>query len=432
MTKNQICSSIILAIKDYLSTPSRLDAFKAPGRFVRKRLLSMLHVIMYLLFSDNPSMDTNLANIKRELCGLADFPRKISKQAVSHARQAINPLLFAELFNLSVDIFYQNIPKRNTWNGLHVFAIDGSKLELPNSKKNYDHFGEMFKPSNPDSKFTQALASIIYDVLDDYIVHASINRYLASERDASRLHLKTLEELGIYKDSVVVFDRGYYSEMMFRYCVSHGHLCVMRLKDSMKFCKEIGKKVSDSVRTLHGDPKAGTEDISVRIISVKLDSGEYEYLATNIFDISFTTDMFRELYFLRWPIEGKYLELKERLGIEDFNGATPVSIIQEFYIKLLFSNLSSLIKSCADEVINKNGRPTNKYRYQSNRSFVIGQMKTMFPHMVFGLRDITETLYEILYDASKTKSQIQPGRKFKRKEKKDNKRTHFRNRKPAY
>ena len=432
MTKNQICSSIILAIKDYLSTPSRLDAFKAPGRFVRKRLLSMLHVIMYLLFSDNPSMDTNLANIKRELCGLADFPRKISKQAVSYARQAINPLLFAELFNLSVDIFYQNIPKRNTWNGLHVFAIDGSKLELPNSKKNYDHFGEMFKPSNPDSKFTQALASIIYDVLDDYIVHASINRYLASERDASRLHLKTLEELGIYKDSVVVFDRGYYSEMMFRYCVSHGHLCVMRLKDSMKFCKEIGKKVSDSVRTLHGDPKAGTEDISVRIISVKLDSGEYEYLATNIFDISFTTDMFRELYFLRWPIEGKYLELKERLGIEDFNGATPVSIIQEFYIKLLFSNLSSLIKSCADEVINKNGRPTNKYRYQSNRSFVIGQMKTMFPHMVFGLRDITETLYEILYDASKTKSQIQPGRKFKRKEKKDNKRTHFRNRKPAY
>ena len=392
----------------------------------------MLHVIIYLFFSDNPSMDTNLANIKRELYGLVDFPQKITKQAVSHARQAINPMLFAELFNLSVDIFYQNTPKRNTWNGLHVFAIDGSKFELPNSKKNFDHFGEMFKVSNPDSKFTQALASVVYDVLDDYIVHASIKRYLASERDSALLHLKTLEDLGIYENSVIVFDRGYYSEAMFRYCVSHGHLCVMRLKDSMKFCKEIGKKVFDSVRTLHGNPKAGTEDIPVRIISVKLDSGEYEYLATNIFDTSFTTDMFRELYFLRWPIEVKYLELKERLGIEDFNGATPVSIIQEFYIKLLFSNLSALIKSSADDIIDKNGKPTNKYRYQSNRSFVIGQIKTMFPRMVFGLRDITDTLDEILHDAAKAKSQIQPGRKFKRKEKKDKKRTHFRNRKPAY
>ena len=278
MTKDQICSSIILAIKDYLSTPSRLDAFKAPGRFVRKRLLSMLHVIIYLFFSDNPSMDTNLANIKRELYGLVDFPQKITKQAVSHARQAINPMLFAELFNLSVDIFYQNTPKRNTWNGLHVFAIDGSKFELPNSKKNFDHFGEMFKVSNPDSKFTQALASVVYDVLDDYIVHASIKRYLASERDSALLHLKTLEDLGIYENSVIVFDRGYYSEAMFRYCVSHGHLCVMRLKDSMKFCKEIGKKVSDSVRTLHGNPKAGTEDIPVRIISVKLDFTDWEYI----------------------------------------------------------------------------------------------------------------------------------------------------------
>ena len=432
MTKDQICISIIHAIRDYLSTPSRLDAFKAPGRFVRKRLLSMLHVIMYLLFSDNPSMDSNLANIKRELCKIVDFPKKITKQAISYARQAINPLLFLELFNLSVDIFYQNIEKRKTWHGLHVFAIDGSKLELPNSQKNFDHFGEMFKSSNPDSKFTQALASIVYDVLDDYIVHASIKRYLASERSAALVHLKTLEELGIYENSVIVFDRGYYSEMMFRYCVSHGHLCCMRLKDSLNFCKAIGKKVSDSIDTLHGNPKAGTEDIPVRIISVKLDTGEYEYLATNIFDTSFTTDMFRELYFLRWPIEVKYLELKERLGIEDFNGATPVSMIQEFYIKLLFSNLSALVKSSADDIIDKNGRPTNKYRYQSNRSFVIGQMKTMFPRMVFGLSDIAETLDEILYDASKVKSQIQPGRKFKRKDKKDNKRTHFRNRKPAY
>lgn len=112
MTKKEICSKIVEAIKDYLSTPSRFDAFKAKNRFVRNRILTIIHVIMYLLFSNRSSMATNLANIKRELCDITTFPKNITKQAISHARQGICPLLFTELFNLSVDIFYKNIPEK--------------------------------------------------------------------------------------------------------------------------------------------------------------------------------------------------------------------------------------------------------------------------------------------------------------------------------
>lgn len=432
MTKKEICSKIVEAIKDYLSTPSRLDAFKAKNRFVRKRLLTIIHVIMYLLFSNRSSMASNLANIKRELCDITTFPKKITKQAVSHARQGICPLLFAELFNLSVDIFYKNIPERKNWHGLYVFAIDGSKFELPNSKDLFDNFGELFNVYNHEEKYTQAMASIVYDVLDDYIVHASLNKYLASERDAALKHLETLEALDIYKDSVVVFDRGYYSEKMFRYCAEHGHYCVMRLKDSISLSKQAGKKNADIITTLNGDVKDGIEDIKIRVISVKLDSGEYEYLATNIFDKSFTVPMFRHLYFLRWPCESKYLELKERLQIEDFNGATTISVMQEFYISLLLSNLSALIKGSADEDIRANDNPANKHRYQSNRAFIIGQLKLLLPRMAFGIAPISSTIDDIYNDACREKSQIQPGRKFKRKDRKDNKRTHFRNRKPSF
>lgn len=72
------------------------------------------------------------------------------------------------------------------------------------------------------------LGSIVYDVLDDYIVHASLQRYLASERSAALEHLHNLEDLNIYQNSVIIFDHGYYSEDMFRYCVEHQHLCLMR------------------------------------------------------------------------------------------------------------------------------------------------------------------------------------------------------------
>ena len=430
MTKKEICSVIVQSIKDYLSTPQRLEVFKAKNRFVRKRLLTIIHVIMYLLFSSRTSMATNLSNIKRELCGITSFPKKITKQAISHARQGICPSLFSELFNMSVDIFYKNIPERKKWHGLHIFAIDGSKLELPNSKELFDDFGEMFNTHKPSERFAQAMVSVVYDVLDDYIVHASISRFLAPERTAAVIHLQNLEALGIYKDSVVVFDRGYFSEKMFRYCVSHGHCCVMRLRDDLKLSRAAGKRNTDTITTLPGKTKDGTEDIRIRVISVKLENGEYEYLATNLFDKSYTIQMFRTLYFLRWPVEQKYLELKDRLQIEDFNGATSIAIVQEFFINLLLSNLSSLIKNNADDEIEAAQSPACRYRYQSNRSYIIGQLKQMLPRMIFGLAPLS-AIDDIFFDACKVRSQIQPHRRDKRK-RIEKRRTHFRNRKPAF
>ena len=61
---------------------------------------------------------------------------------------------------------------------------------------------------DPDRRYTMALASIIYDVLDDYIVHASIHKFLSSERAAALEHLKVLEDMGIHTDSIIIFDRG--------------------------------------------------------------------------------------------------------------------------------------------------------------------------------------------------------------------------------
>jgi hypothetical protein len=121
--------------------------------------------------------------------------------------------------------------------------------------------------------------------------------------------------------------------------------------------KKAGKRNADIIWSLEGNQKDGTEDIKIRVISVKLDSGEFEYLVTNIFDKSYTIQMFRRLYFLRWPCESKYLELKERLRIEDFNDATTTSIMQEFYISMLHSNLASLIKGSADEAIDATNNP---------------------------------------------------------------------------
>ena len=426
MNRIDICKNIIQSIKDYITAPEKLEPHRVKNHFVRKRKLSLFQVIMYLLYTSKASMFQNLSRIREDLECL-DFP-DISKQALSKARQFINPALFKELYYLSVDLFYKQLPSRKLWNGYHLFAIDGSKIELPNSKSNFEFFGEMFGYPDPSRRFTMGLGSIVYDVLDDYIVYASFQRYLASERSAALEHLHNLEDLNIYQNSVVIFDRGYYSEDLFRYCVEHQHLCLMRLKQNYNIAK---KCFGDIITVLPGNTKDGTENVKIRVIEVILNDGTKEYLATNLFDSHISQQMFRELYFYRWPVETKYKELKSRLAIEEFSGATTTSVLQEFYINVLLSNLSSLIKNQVDEKIQITAKSTNKYRYQANRAFIIGRIKTIVPKILSNLFDLSaiDRLYK---ESLRCRSQIMPGRTFRRKKNKAIGRTHFNNKKVAF
>ena len=56
------------------------------------------------------------------------------------------------------------------------------------------------------------------------------------------------------------------------------------------------------ISILQGTSKEGTSDVPIRVLEIPLDDGTKEYLATNLFDPTVTKDMFRELYFYRWPI----------------------------------------------------------------------------------------------------------------------------------
>ena len=123
--------------------------------------------------------------------------------------------------------------------------------------------------------------------------------------------------------------------------------------------------------------------------------------------------MFQELYFYRWPVELKYKELKSKLAIEEFSGATTTSVFHEFYIKILFSNLSSLIKN------------------QANRAFIIGFMKRLLPKILCTIRTNDE-INRLYSEAVRNRSQIMPGRTFKRKKNKAKGRTHFNNQKVSF
>ena len=102
MNRTDICKNIIQSIKEYITTPEKLEPHRAKNHFIRKRKLSLFQVIMYLLYTSKASMFQNLSRIREDL-GSLDFP-DISKQALSKARQFINPALFKELYYLFFSI----------------------------------------------------------------------------------------------------------------------------------------------------------------------------------------------------------------------------------------------------------------------------------------------------------------------------------------
>ena len=97
MNSLPICRKILHIISTLIRSDEFLDAHRQKNRFVRKSLLSMTHIIVYLFYTTKQAMSINLSNILHELPEF-DFP-KVTKQAVSKARQGILPSLFQSLFN---------------------------------------------------------------------------------------------------------------------------------------------------------------------------------------------------------------------------------------------------------------------------------------------------------------------------------------------
>ena len=230
MHYKSICDAILNRIRAAIKSDSFLNQFKEPKRFTRKRLVSMYQVIVYLFYSNKAAMGTNLSNIRDILPDL-DFP-KISRQAVSKARQNIKPALFKKLLDITVRTYYLFTQFFHLWNGFHLFAIDGTRVHMPYSKSVENDFGFQ-GDSRYDKKHYMGLGSILYDISQDYVVDAEIGHVLSSERDFARLHVKKMTELGLTDHSLVIFDRGYFSIDMFNHLIDSGCNCLMRIKKSI-------------------------------------------------------------------------------------------------------------------------------------------------------------------------------------------------------
>jgi hypothetical protein len=122
--------------------------------------------------------------------------------------------------------------------------------------------------------------------------------------------------------------------------------------------------------------KHGKETLGLTVAKFVLSSGEVETLATNLPDRRMGIAAYKQLYFMRWPVETEYGVLKLKFEAENFSGRTETAIRQDFYITLTIANIASIAANEAQPIIDraKDGKE-NKHEYKVNMNQIVGTFK---------------------------------------------------------
>lgn len=412
MKANQVVSTIVHQINEQINSKEFLDEHREGTAFTRKGKLSFSNMIYYTLQAVPKSILNNYAKLRDAIMPLK-LPL-VSKQAISKARQGISYKAFEVLFRKSVEVYYKNFKDLRMWNGFHVYAIDGSTIQIPESEENIKHFGG--NPNKTGKLMPLASVSVLYDIMNDMLVDASLNTYRYNERTSAMEHMQFLPN---FTNSITLFDRGYPSEELFRYLDSKKILFLMRLP---KHFKKLIFPESEALFTYPGSSLHSP--LTLKCINFTLESGTTEYLVTNVMESQLEASDFADLYCLRWGIEGKYRELKNRLEIENWCSMKPVTIKQEFFAAMLISNLVAILKIASDSSLSL--KSENQYLYQANRSYILNRIKYSVIALLLASKASCEKFCASLIEESvHNLSIIRPDRKFGRFRRNDKKRFHI-------
>lgn len=373
--------------------------------FTRTRKMSFTDYIFAIIGNTKTSLE---AGIHAFFDAQNKSHIEYSKQAFSKGRQRIKPEAFQELFLATVDKFYETADFGD-WHGYHPMGIDGTRLNLPCTKELREIYGEQTSQGAPQ---VQALVSCLYDLVNGMIVDARIDGCKSSERDAAQDLIETFHIEQI-TNPVFIMDRGYPSGALIDAVIRSGHKFVMRCP--VEFLS--GMHLPEQDKTLEHKFARLKHPVKLRIVKVPLSEGDIEYLATNIFETDISAKDLYDLYHLRWGIETKYNDVKNKLEIENFTGYSPDAILQDFYASLFLANLAGALEFDLHEKIEAaHNKPENKYEYRMNMNMIISELKGNVVKMLVAESKIkrAKLFYQIQRRLKNAVVPVRPNRNFPR------------------
>ena len=410
-------------IKQFLPDRNSLESLLNARFFTRQRRLTLEITLSLLLNMVRPGerlgyqkvidrffSDTGLAFAQEEVIKPPD------KAAFQRARKKLPPEVFQILFARASE-YAQSLARQNsklTWNGFRVYAIDGTKKNLPHSEELLDFF-----EAPRHAHFPQMITGVLFDVLAKVPLNYMRAPFNTAEREMA---LALLPELG--PGDLLMLDRGYPSYRMFQAIIEQGVDFLIRLpKDGM--FKEIqdfldrGRK--DGKITLHPPPNRTKEHpathfppLALRVVVVAIPGAQERavFITTLLDRQKYPLSALRNLYHYRWNEEEFFKTIKEHLRAEEFRGKSVQFIDQELLSIYLYYILTRIMML---EAARQQDLPVAELETKAALVAVSRYLDRLL--IADTLKQCQELLHRCLAEIAWRRYRPRPGRKFPRKSK---------------
>lgn len=141
---------------------------------------------------------------------------RITGSGVCDRMQYINPKVYIDMNDGVIMEIYNNLDEMKTFKGFHVFATDGSMVEIPDHPQARE---EMEIPSNNEVETFAARARIscTVDTKMDFVVSSIIENQFVDEITLALRHIDDVKNKINMNKVITCYDRYYNStEIMFK------------------------------------------------------------------------------------------------------------------------------------------------------------------------------------------------------------------------
>ena len=396
---------------------------RRPTDFVRERKLIFPLVMLLILQKSLQSLQARLHEVFWAVSqqGRLDAP-SVTAGAFTHARAKLRATVFVELNQAAVlPLVYgpDHAGLVERWRGHRLLGIDSSLVRLPDRAGLRAHFGvvECSNHHGVQESYPEARVSVLFDLLNQIALDGVLVASRQGETTlvaAPRPHLQP--------GDVVITDRGY---------AGYRHFVQVRAADG-HFVSRCSRGSFPTVQALFARDEAGVSqvvtllapaqvraegrregwplELRVRLLTVRLATGELEVLATSLLDEAlYPTEEFAAVYWRRWGQETFHGRLKGRLDLEHFSGATVEAVAQDFFALLLLSNVESVGSGPArwelEQVSARRAQPV-----QVNRAVSLHALKTRLLDLLGRAVPAEEVLAELTRWFVQSPVSVRPGR----------------------
>ena len=365
-----------------------------------KQKMSFEEMTLFFLMDTGKSLSFELLDFFNELPGTRET---ITKQAFSKQRQFIDSRMFEDLNSKYIQAVYND--RKLLFHGRLLVAVDGSTAEVPNVEELINHYGSA-KASSTSAQNARVGLNGFYDPLNHLLLRLVVDKYQKNETKVFMEHVASFKEQFNANPICFIFDRGYISLQLLFELENLGVEYLFRLpsycyKTEVQSAKsndeEIEIKVTKArLMKVDADEKEiylAQKSKKVRLVKVELDTGEIEYLITNIPASDVSYKEMKEFYYQRWEIERVFNLLKNRLHIEDISARKPAGVEQEIQATAFLGNIVE------DIIVDTNKKlpqkEKNKHKYFVNVNLLCGYVKNYFLLFLYidGIDDATRMFH---------------------------------------